>query len=416
VRLPPGARGRERLAADLAARAFAPEASAVHCIGAEAELIPIDVETHRVAMLDGARRALLPVIRRVGAERRWSEGRTEKGTPCFRLPGGGRLTFEPGGQIEISSSPARSASALLRELHGTVQPLRRAAAEDGIELLAAGIDPYNEIADTPLQLRAERYDRMAAYFATIDPAGARMMRQTASFQVAIDGDASGERRWRVLNAAAPYVVAIFANSPIYAGALTGFASFRAEGWRRLDPSRTGILPCGSEVPAYLDFALKAPDMMRQSADGAYLPFADWLDAGRATADEWHRHLSTLFPEVRPRGYLEVRGADAIDPAWYAAPLALLGGIAYDARAAAAAADLLGIPDPARLRAAGEDGMRDPAIAATAAELAAIALDGCEALGESFIAGTDLDDARAFFERYTFAGRAPADDAASNVAV
>jgi glutamate--cysteine ligase len=362
-----------------------------------------------VAALDGAPRALLPVVRRVGAERRWTEGRTEKGTPCFRLPGGGRLTFEPGGQMEISSSPARSASALLRELRDVVNPLRSAAADHGIELLAAGIDPYNDIAGVPLQLHADRYDRMAAYFATIDPAGARMMRQTASFQVTVDGDAAGEQRWRVLNAAAPFVVAIFANSPVYAGAPTDFASFRAECWRRLDPGRTGILGCGPALPAYLDFALSARDMMRRSPDGTYRPFADWLDAGLATVDEWHRHLSTLFPEVRPRGYLEVRSADAMDPAWYAAPLALLGGIAYDPRAGAAAADLLDAPDPEELRVAGAEGMRDPAIAATAAELAAIALDGCEALGDDFITGPDLDEARAFFARYTFIGRSPADD-------
>jgi glutamate--cysteine ligase len=117
----------------------------------------------------------------------------------------------------------------------------------------------------------------------------------------------------------------------------------------------------------------------------------------------------LFPEVRPRGYFEMRGADSIDPAWCAAPLALLGGLAYDDAAVADALDVLGDP-AARLERAGRAGLRDPSVAAAAQQLADIALRGCARLGDEFLSGADLDVARAYFDRYTRRGRSPADDA------
>jgi len=133
---------------------------------------------------------------------------------------GGTMTYEPGGQIELSSSPCRTASALLAELRGTVLPLRAAAAADGIDLLAVGIDPFNPEEHCPLLLRLKRYERMAEYLATRGPAGAMMMRQTAAFQITLDLDDEPLLRWRVLNAAAPYVTAIFANKN-WSTAVTG---------------------------------------------------------------------------------------------------------------------------------------------------------------------------------------------------
>jgi glutamate--cysteine ligase len=126
-------------------------------------------------------------------------------------------------------------------------------------------------------------------------------------------------------------------------------------------------------------------------------------------DEWHDHLSTLFPEVRPRGHFELRSADAVAPEWYPAPLALAAGLAYDSGAVRAAADLLGVPDPELLDRAGRTGLRDPDIARVAADLVQIALEGCRGLGPGYFHPTDLEQAKAFFERYTRRGRCPADD-------
>lgn len=415
---PSSALTRAALLADLEAHAFGAPISASltpRRVGAEAEFIPVDTATWRRCPIecsdDGATSgATLPFLRRHGARNGWGETRTAKGTPAFLLPCGGTLTFEPGGQLEYSSPPCRTPSALLALLRGVVLPLQAAAAGEGITLLHVGIDPVSGADDAPLLLHHKRYVRMAEYLARRGPAGARMMRQTASFQINLDFDDEPALRWRVLNAAAPYLTAIFANSPVYAGHDTGSASVRAQAWRALDPARTG-LPWDGRAPvaAYLDFALAAPAMLLPTLDGEHHAFGDWLTRADLLPEEWHDHLTTLFPEVRPRGHLEVRSIDSVAPAWYAAPLALAVGISYEPGALRAAADLLGAPDLALLERAGRLGLRDPAIARTAADLADIALAGCAGLGPGYFHPSDLEQARAYVERYTRRGRCPADD-------
>jgi glutamate--cysteine ligase len=402
------------LSADLEQRAFAASSPLDRRLGVEAELLPIDLATGRLATLDtDASVSLLRVVRSHAAIAGWREAHSAKGVPVFQLPDGAAVTFEPGGQLEYASPPCAGASDVLRRLRDVLLPLRRSARDAGIELLAAGIDPRNPIEQAPLQLFGDRYSLMADYFSRLGGAGARMMRQTAAFQVTLDTGDDPPRRWRLLNALAPYVLAIFANSPVYAGRDTGHRSWRAHVWRGVDSSRTGLPYGGAAVASYLEFALCAPDMMRQTAAGDYLPFVGWLNRGESSEADWLTHLSTLFPEVRPRGAFEVRSADAVAPEHAAAPLALLAGVVYDARAAAAAATLLGAPDRALLRRAGVEGLRDPAIAAAARALVDLALEGCEALGEEYFAPADLAEARDFFDRYTRRGLSPADNAVTS---
>jgi glutamate--cysteine ligase len=378
----------ETLAADLRSGAFAAPVSASlipRRIGAEAEFIPVESHSGRRCTIDGEEgTAILPFLRRFGARQEWQEGCTSKGTPCFFLPGGGTLTFEPGGQLEYSSPPCRSGSALLALLRSAVLPLRAAAESEGITLLTCGIDPLNSIEDAPLLVQATRYQRMAEYLARRGNAGARMMRQTAAFQISLDFGDQPWLRWRVLNAAAPYVTAIFANSPIYARQDTGYQSARGVVWRDVDPMRTGMpYDAADPVQIYLDFALAAPAILFPVVDGESPSFGDWLGLADPTLDEWHEHLSTLFPEVRPRGHLEVRSADAIAPEWYAAPLVLLAGILYDPATLRAADDLLGAPDPELLYRSSRDGLHDQSIASTSADLFQLALNGCRRLGSGY---------------------------------
>jgi len=402
------------LETDLAARVFAGPISGSltpRRLGAEVEFIPVESLTGRRCGIESEGvPGILPFLRRYGGMQGWGESRTSKGTPCFTLPAGGTVTFEPGGQVEYSSPPCRSASALLRLLRSVVFPLRAAASGEGIDLLAVGIDPFNSVEAAPLLIHAKRYQRMAEYLSRLGPAGAQMMRQTAAFQVSVDFDDEPWLRWRVLNAAAPFVVAIFANSPIYAGERTGHQSARADVWRKLDPLRTGI-PYEERAPiqAYLQFALGAPAILFPTLDGEHRPFGEWLTRANPSAEEWQDHLSTLFPEVRPRGHLELRSADAVAPEWYAAPLALAAGILYDSRALRAAADLLPLPDRGLLERAGRLGLHDPAIARTAADLFELALSGCAGLGPRYFHPSDLEQARAYFDHYTRRARAPADD-------
>ena len=236
-----------------------------------------------------------------------------------------------------------------------------------------------------------------------------MMRQTASFQVCVDGGETPALTWRVLNALAPFMVAIFANSPRYAGRDTGHRSYRRHIWATLDPRRTGLLGLdGDPVEEYLRFALGAPAFLMPDIGGASATFGHWLSRG-ATASDWCLHLSTLFPEVRPRGYFELRSADVVAPEWYAAPLVLVAGLVYHRPALAAADALLGRPDPALLARSGRLGLADKTLAATAPLLCDLALEGCSALGETFVDGNDLAAAAEYFDRYTRRGRSPSDD-------
>lgn len=403
---------RDTLADDLRQRVFplaAPNGIPAR-IGAEVEIIPIDRATGRPLSLDGRGTSTLGILRRAGVADGWHERRSAKANvPEIALPDGDRITFEPGGQIEISSAPNASLSALARRLRATVQAIAD-AAPSGVELLSRGIDPRTRVEDVAPQLDADRYRRMLAHFDRIGPSGARMMRQTASFQVCVDGGDAPERTWTMLNALAPFVVALFANSPRYAGRDTGHKSYRRHIWATLDPRRTGVLGVlGDPVQEYLEFALAAPAFLLPDVDGAAAPFRYWLGRG-VTATDWCTHLSTLFPEVRPRGYFELRSADIVAPEWYAVPLVFVAGLAYHRPSLDAAAALLGAPDAALLERSGRVGLADPVLRQRASLLCDLALDGCTALGTEFVSAHDLGVAADYFERYTRRGRAPADDA------
>ena len=407
-------RDTDRLREHLARVAFAPSASDLGSrIGAEVEFLALERATGRPAPIDVADRpSTLPVFREVAREARWTEQRSAKaGVPEFITPTGGRLTFEPGGQVEYAAPPRTSVGALVADLHETVGAIDAPLNDAGIALVAAGIDPLNPIDDVPLQLTGERYRRMDAHFATIGPHGARMMRQTASIQVCLDAGPRPLERWTLLNALAPYLVAIFANSPRYAGELSGHQSLRRFVWGALDPRRTGLAWDATDpVGAYADFALGAPDVLHDGESPPFAPFGTLLADGRVGAVDWESHLSTLFPEVRPRGYYEVRSTDALAPAWYAAPLAFLAGIIGAPAAAGAAGEITGAPDADLLERAGRCGLADPAIARRAAELYGLALRAGESAGRSVIDEPSLAVAWEFFERYTRRGRSPAADA------
>jgi glutamate--cysteine ligase len=378
-------------------------------IGAEVEVIPIDARSGRPVPLDAhAGVSSLSILRRAGASAGWRERRSAKANvPEIALPDGGRITFEPGGQIEISAAPNVSLSVLVGRLQDTIAAIA-CAAPSGVRLLSCGIDPRTPIDEVAPQLDAERYRRMLRHFDTIGPWGARMMRQTASFQVCVDGGARPERTWRVLNALAPYMVAIFANSRRYAGHETGYRSFRSHVWRSLDPKRTGLLGVQEDVvEEYLTFALDAPAFLMPGDSTA--SFGDCVARGAVSLDDWRLHLSTLFPEVRPRRYFELRSADAVAPEWYAAPLVFVAGLVYHRPNLDAARDVLGSPDPDLLVRAGRDGLADPVLRATAPTLCDMALEGCSALGGEFVEQADLERAAEYFDRYTRQGLSPADE-------
>ena len=402
---------REALAEHLSVHVFPAAAprTATPRIGAEVEVIPLDAVSRRPLPLEGDGRSTLAILRRAGAAAGWRERRSAKANvPEIALPDSGRITFEPGGQIELSPPPNASLSTLVAGLRSTLEAIT--SSGPGTELLALGIDPDTPIDAVAPQLHAERYRRMLAYFETVGPSGARMMRQTASFQVCVDGGESPVLTWRVLNALAPYMVAVFANSPRYGGQSTGHLSYRREIWATLDPRRTGILGLADDIiDEYVEFALGAPAFLLGEPGRAAAPFHCWLDRGAVTASDWCAHLSTLFPEIRPRGYFEVRSADVVPPTWFAAPLVFVAGLVYHRPSLDAAADLLGPPSRELLACCGREGLRHATLGRVAPLLCDLALDGCTALGSSFVSAADLASAAEFFDRYTRRKRALAHD-------
>jgi glutamate--cysteine ligase len=386
---------------DVRQRLFAPVTSAnPRAVGVELELIPVHKSTRtRALAMNDSRASTADVLSRVGLREGWHQESNGGDPPSWKLADGARLSFEPGGQLEISSAPAPTASQVIDSTQALVKIIREAMSSVGIELLARGVDPFNVIDAVPLQLHRDRYTGMTRYFDSIGPSGVQMMRQTAALQINLERGVEPKSRWRLLNALAPIVVALFANSKQYAGKSTGWASYRAQLWRTLDPSRTGIIyDKAHHVERYLRFALDAI-AMRGGGDGAaYRPFRAWMPEPAISRDDWLFHLSTLFPEVRPKEFFELRSADTIEPDALAAPVVFVTGLVYDDEIAHRATELLGAPSEKMLERAGRLGLADPEIRRIASKLVVLALDGGRRLGNDYIKRQHLEAAYQYFAR------------------
>ncbi|MGF7234781.1 MAG: ergothioneine biosynthesis glutamate--cysteine ligase EgtA [Frankia sp.] len=354
------------------------------------------------------------------------------------LPAGNRVTFEPGGQLELSGPPLPLADAL-RATAEDLADVRARLAGHGLLLAGLGADPLRE----PRRLLTEgRYAAMETYFASGRfPAGALMMCSTAALQVNLDaGPVAGwARRWWLAHALGPVLVAMFAASPVLAGRRTGAASMRQAVWAAIDPSRTAPVPSASagptEVPAeqwarYLANArlmlIREPggsgpdagsgsrwDETRHRAvlDGS--TFADWVagrgeaaaDGRRPTMDDLAYHATTVFPVVRPRGWLELRYLDAQPPwSW---PLAVIVATALlDDPIAAERAAQACAPVSGRWVDASERGLADPELRRAAITCVAAAIDACGRLG---VPAGLVAALSAFAENSVDRGRCPGDE-------
>lgn len=386
---------------DVRQRLFAPVSSAnPRAIGVELELIPVHKTTRaRALAVNDARASTAEVLSRVGVREGWREESNGQDPPSWKLADGARLSFEPGGQLEISSAPAPTASQVIDSTQALVKIIREAMSNVGIELLARGVDPFNDIDAVPLQLHRDRYTGMTRYFDSIGPAGVQMMRQTAALQINLERGSDPKSRWRLLNGLAPIVVALFANSKQYARKATGWASYRAQLWRTLDPSRTGIIyDEARHAERYLGFALDAI-AMRSGNDGSdYRSFRAWMSDPAITRDDWLFHLSTLFPEVRPKEFFELRSADTIEPDALAAPVVFVTGLVYHDEIAQRATELVGAPSEKMLERAGRLGLADAEIRRIASRLVVLALDGGRRLGGDYINRQHLETAYQYFSR------------------
>lgn len=369
-------------------------------IGAELEMIPVYRSTGQRVLAQSGNPSGADFVGSLARESGWTEENFDP-DPCSWSFEDGRISFEPGGQIEFSSAVFPTASGLLRVMEKCSQYFSTRAERAGIDLKTIGIEDHATIESVPPQLHRRRYAEMNRYFDSIGEFGVVMMRQTASLQINVDRGENPLERWRLLNSLAPYLVAIFANSARYAGSDTGHKSYRAHVWRMLDPLRTGMpYSAADPIGAYLDFALDAPVILAERTGEFYPTFRALLSANSATREMWEVHLTTLFPEVRPREYFEIRSIDALDPSHIGAAVAFVCGIVYDEKSAADAIALVGDPEISLLAEAGKSGLSNTAIRKAAKKLASLALQGCRSLGPAYISETDVEGAEQFFEYRT----------------
>ncbi len=299
----------------------------------------------------------------IGALLRGLEQRTgwepivEAGQPIglFDETGGGAISLEPGGQFELSGAPVVTLHDTAAELDAHLADCRAIGDRLGMKFLALGMSPKWTRAETPVMPKS-RYRIMTAYMPKVGRLGLDMMYRTSTVQVNLDfaSEADMVRKMRVSIALQPVATALFANSPFTEGKLNGFRSFRSEIWRDTDPNRSGMLPFvfedGFGFERYVDYALDVPMYFIKRGDTyhdvAGQSFRD-LFAGRlasmpgeaATASDWVNHLSTIFPEVRLKRYMEMRGADVGSRDHILALSAFWTGLFYDGTALDAAWDL-----------------------------------------------------------------------------
>jgi glutamate--cysteine ligase len=270
--------------------------------------------------------------------------------------GQGAISLEPGGQFELSGAPLETIHQTCREGNAHLAQLREIAEPLGIRFLGLGGSPKWTLADTP-RMPKSRYDIMTAYMPKVGSQGLDMMYRTCTIQVNLDfsSEADMRRKMQVSMKLQAVATALFANSPFTEGRPNGLQSWRADIWRDTDNQRSGLLPfVFSERFGFADYAEWALDvpmyfLIREGRyyDVTHVTFRQFMAGalrnevpqGLPTMGDWANHLSTLFPDVRLKRFLEMRGADGGPWRRICALPALWVGLLYDDAALDAAEQL-----------------------------------------------------------------------------
>lgn len=385
--------------------------------GDAVSLTPGDAERHlrEHTLLPG------PSPRRVGVEVEWLvhdldepqgavpfDALTAAVDAAGPLPGGSRVTYEPGGQLELSGPPGSGPAAACAAVATDLDVLRPVLAASGLALAGIGLDPARppqRVVDSP------RYRAMEAYFDVGGRAGRQMMCSTAAIQVNLDAGPEPAVTWRTAHALGAVLAATFANSPVLSGAATGWRSTRLTTWWAIDPSRTR--PVGGSDPeaAWADYALGARVMLMPSRDFQAVlepvTFAQWMAQGyqgvRPDQADLDYHLTTLFPPLRPRGFLELRMIDGLPGPYWKVPVALAATLLDPDLTEAVSAAVA--PADGWWRTAARYGLSNPVLARAARR--------CFDLAEATLVGTPdaglLPLVQAYRQRWVDRSRCPADD-------
>jgi glutamate--cysteine ligase len=399
-----------------------------HRIGAEHEKLIFrrqGLERPAYDAPDGVH-VLLSSLRRFGWDGVFEEHDGERALIGLQRGAGENVSLEPGGQFELSGAPLAGVHEIAAETRAHLDQCREVGAELGLGFLGLGHDPLWRRDQIPVMPKG-RYDIMRAYMPTVGSLGLDMMLRTCTVQANLDfaDEADMVDKIRLSLALQPLATALFANSPFVEGRPTGWLSTRARVWTDTDPDRTGLLGFvfeeGFGFERYAQYALDVPMYFVKRcgryvnvAGGSFRAFMagelPQLMGQRPTIKDWADHLTTIFPEVRLKTYLEMRGADVGDEARLNALPAFWVGLLYDAEARAAAWELckgwtrdareaLRL-DAARLGLKAEVAGRS--LREVAAEVVAIAKAGLERRGRGEALFLDV------LEESAATGRVPAD--------
>lgn len=322
-------------------------------IGTEHEKFVFHLADRRPTGFDGPQgiEAFLTGLQRYGWEPMRENGRT-----VALAMDGCHITLEPGGQLELAGEPLETIHQACNEVQHHLEQVKTVAAELDLGMLGLGFLPQwgrDDVSWMPKQ----RYDIMGHYMPTRGDLGLDMMLRTATVQVNLDfaSEADMVKKFRVGLALQPIATALFANSPFTEGRPNGYMSYRSQIWTDTDPDRSGMLPWvfedGMGFERYAEYALDVP-MYFVYRDGRYIDaagqsFRDFL-AGKLpalpgeypTLGDWDDHLTTIFPEVRLKKFMEMRGADGGPWRRLCAFPALWVGLCYDPAALEAAWSLV----------------------------------------------------------------------------
>ncbi|MFQ5954182.1 MAG: glutamate--cysteine ligase [Kiloniellales bacterium] len=323
-------------------------------IGTEHEKFVFRRSDHRRVPYDGPDgiQALLTGLMRFG----WSPINENGSVIALARPDGCQITLEPGGQLELSGTRLGTIHQTCAEVHEHLDQVKLVAGELGVGLIGLGFDPKWRREDIPWMPK-QRYRIMRSYMPSKGRLGLDMMLRTCTVQVNLDYESEADmvRKYRISLALQPIVTALFANSPFTDGRVNGYMSYRSQVWTDTDPDRCGMLPFVFDdamgFERYADYVLDVP-MYFVRRDGRYIDasgqsFRDFmvgklpaLPGQLPTIDDWADHLTTLFPEVRLKQYLEQRGADGGPWRRLCALPALWVGLLYAETALDAAWDLV----------------------------------------------------------------------------
>jgi glutamate--cysteine ligase len=320
-------------------------------VGTEYEKVGIDRSSGKAIPYSGPR-GVESILKRLIDRFGW-EPEEQDGHIIALSRDNAQITLEPGGQIELSGEPCDSIHCTYAEFTQHIRELLEVSEPLDVVFLGLGMQPVSRL-DEIEWVPKKRYRIMGPYMPKVGRLGQRMMKQTATVQANIDyrDEKDAMAKFRTGMGLTPIFISMFANSPICDGHLNGYRSYREHIWTDTDKSRSGILKFAFSPDVsfahYVEYALDVPMYFiirnKNYIDMTGTTFRQFLAHGwngeRATLEDWHDHLTTLFPETRIKRYIEVRCADSQPPELMPALSAIVKGAFYESDCLDAAWDLV----------------------------------------------------------------------------